>query len=309
MNILVTGGAGYIGSTLVGYLLKDNFNVTVLDNFSYESNTLGIYCHNKNFRIINKDIRDYDFLKKILPNYEIIIPLAALVGAPLCNYKKSEANQINLETNLNLFKIIGADQKIIMPTTNSAYGKGEKNQIFDENSKLKPISLYAKHKVEVEKKLTETNNFISLRLATVFGMSPRMRLDLLVNNFVYRAFTDKYIVVFEPHFKRNYIHIRDVCRAFMHCINNFKEMKNNIYNLGLEEANLTKKELCDSIKKYLNFSYFEDNFVNDEDQRNYIVSNKKIINTGFKTLFDINHGIQEIISGLEGIHLKNFRNI
>ena len=195
-----------------------------------------------------------------------------------------------------------------MPTTNSAYGTGKENQIFNENSHLKPISTYAKHKVIVEKKLLKNNNAISLRLATVFGMSPRMRTDLLVNNFVYKAVKDKYIVLFESHFKRNYIHVRDVSRAFIHCIKNQSKMRKNIYNLGLENANISKKELCEIIKKKTELNIFEENFVKDEDQRNYIVSNKKILSTGFKTKFNLENGIDELIEGYKCINVKNFKN-
>ena len=308
MKILITGGAGYIGSILVEYLVENNHQVTVVDNFMYESNTLACYCNKKNFSIINKDVRDYDFLSKEIGKYEVIIPLAALVGAPLCSQRKEDAESINLNHNIKLFKMIKGDQKIIMPTTNSAYGHGKEKEIFDESSKLNPISLYAKHKVAVEKELSNLNNFISLRLATVFGMSPRMRLDLLVNNFVYKAINDKYIVLFEGNFKRNYIHVRDVALAFLHCINNFSNMKNEIYNLGLEEANLSKKELCEKIKKYVNFFYHEEDFEKDEDQRNYIVSNKKILNTGYNPKFSIDFGIEELIKGYEGINLRSFKN-
>ena len=308
MKILITGGAGYIGSILVEYLIENNHHVTVIDNFMYESNTLACYCNKKNFSIINKDVRDYDFLSKEIGKYEVIIPLAALVGAPLCSQRKEDAESINLNHNIKLFKMIKDDQKIIMPTTNSAYGRGKEKEIFDENSKLNPISLYAQHKVAVEKELSNLNNFISLRLATVFGMSPRMRLDLLVNNFVYKAINDKYIVLFEGNFKRNYIHVRDVARAFLHCINNFSKMKNETYNLGLEEANLSKRELCKKIKKFVNFFYHEEDFEKDEDQRNYIVSNKKIMNTGFNPEFSIDLGIEELIKGYQGINLRSFKN-
>ena len=195
-----------------------------------------------------------------------------------------------------------------MPTTNSAYGKGKINEVFDEKSKLKPISQYANHKLIVEKQLMKNENAISLRLATVFGMSPRMRTDLLVNNFVYRAVKDKYIVLFESHYKRNYIHIRDVCRAFIHCIKNSKIMKKNIYNLGLEDTNISKKELCEIISKKTELNIFENNFIKDEDQRNYIVSNKKILKTGFKTKFSLEDGIDELIKGYKCIDEKSFRN-
>jgi nucleoside-diphosphate-sugar epimerase len=308
MNILITGGAGYLGAILTEYLLNENHQVTVVDNFLYESNTLASYCYNKNFKIIKKDVRELDELEKEISESNVIIPLAALVGAPLCKDKKEDADSINYRHNFKLFKKIKKDQIVLMPTTNSAYGHGSESEVFTEESELKPISLYAKHKVDVEKELTNLNNFISLRLATVFGMSPRMRLDLLVNNFVYKALNDKYMVLFEANFKRNYIHVRDVARAFIYCINNFEKMKNQIYNLGLEEANLSKKELCEKIKKHLNFFYYEDEFQKDEDQRNYIVSNKKILDTGYITKFSLEDGIKELIEGYKGINIKSFRN-
>jgi nucleoside-diphosphate-sugar epimerase len=238
----------------------------------------------------------------------VIIPLAALVGAPLCSKREEDAESINLNHNLKLFKMIKKDQIVLMPTTNSAYGHGKENEIFDEKSKLKPISLYAKHKVIVEKELMNLNNAISLRLATVFGMSPRMRLDLLVNNFVYKAINDKYMVLFESNFKRNYIHVRDVARAFVHCLENISNMKNEIYNLGLEDANLSKKELCEKINNHVSFHYYEEEFKKDEDQRNYIVSNKKILSTGYKPKFTIDLGIVELIKGFRGIDIKSFKN-
>ncbi len=308
MNILLTGGGGYIGSVLTGYLLKEKYKVTVIDNFKFDQNTLALHCNNKNLSIIKSDIRNLELLKKIVKDFDVVIPLAGLVGAPICKFNKSEAKSINLESNLALFKILEKKQLVIMPTTNSAYGKGKINEVFDEKSKLKPISQYANHKLIVEKQLMKNENAISLRLATVFGMSPRMRTDLLVNNFVYRAVKDKYIVLFESHYKRNYIHIRDVCRAFIHCIKNSKIMKKNIYNLGLEDTNISKKELCEIISKKTELNIFENNFIKDEDQRNYIVSNKKILKTGFKTKFSLEDGIDELIKGYKCIDEKSFRN-
>tara|TARA_B100001559_G_C16148986_1_gene461025 strand:- start:44 stop:634 length:591 start_codon:yes stop_codon:yes gene_type:complete len=195
-----------------------------------------------------------------------------------------------------------------MPTTNSAYGTGKTGEIFDENSKLNPISIYSEHKLIVEKELMKHKNSISLRLATVFGMSPRMRIDLLVNNFVYRAVIDKYIALFESHFKRNYVHIRDVSRAFVYCIKNSKNMKNNIFNLGLDNANLSKKELCELIKKKTELNIYEDDYKKDEDQRNYIVSNKKILKKGFKFKFSLEDGIDELIKGYKSLNIKQFKN-
>lgn len=308
MNILLLGGGGYIGSVLTGQLLVEKFNVTVLDSFIYEQNSLANVCHKKNLNIIKSDIRKIDYLKNIIKNFDLIIPLASLVGAPLCKFNEFEAKSVNLDAHLKLFEILDDTQKIIMPTTNSAYGSANGQLYCDEETPLKPISIYAEHKVIVEKNLMSRENSISLRLATVFGMSPRMRLDLLVNDFVYRAINDKYIMLFESHFKRNYIHVRDVCRAFIHSIKNFDKMKKNIYNVGLSDANLSKKELCERIKNFVNFEFIENDFQKDPDQRNYIVSNKKIENTGFKTSFSIDDGIEELIKGYNSINIKTFRN-
>ena len=308
MNILLLGGGGYIGSVLTGYLLSKKFKVTVIDSFIYEQNSLSNFCYDHNLQIIKDDIRKIDKYKDIIKNFELIIPLASLVGAPLCEFNNFEAKSVNLDAHLTLFKLISKNQKIIMPTTNSAYGSANGKLLCDENTPLKPISTYAEHKVLVEKDLMNHDNAISLRLATVFGMSPRMRLDLLVNDFVYRAIKDKYIVLFESNFKRNYIHVRDVCRAFLHAIENFNVMKNNIYNVGLSNANLSKKELCEKIQKYIKFEFVENEFQKDPDQRNYIVSNEKIEKTNFKTVFNIEDGIKELIKGYETINIKNFKN-
>ena len=246
-NILVTGGAGYIGSILVPQLLRNGFNVTVLDNFMYKVNSLSSSCLDSNLNIIRGDIRDEKLLKKILHKFEYIIPLAAYVGAPLCDSDPFTSKQVNQDATLKILDLISKDQKIIMPTTNSAYGRGDEHNYCNEESPLNPISSYAIQKVEVEKKLMETENSVSFRLATVFGMSPKMRLDLLVNDFTYRACNDGFIVLYEGHFK-NYIHVTDVAKSFIFCINNFSKMKNNIFNVGLSEANISKFELCKLIQ-------------------------------------------------------------
>ena len=309
-KILVTGGAGYIGSVLVGSLLDANFEVTVIDNFRYRQNSLGHLYVKKNLNVFNIDVLNFDHYKKYLDNHEIIIPLAALVGAPLCRYQPQLSKLINCNAVKQLIDYCGNEKKIIMPTTNSAYGSGNEKNFCDESSELKPISEYAVDKVELEKYLMDKSNAISLRLATVFGSSPRMRTDLLVNDFVYRAMIDRSLVLFEPHFKRNYIHIQDVARAFLHCINNWHSMKNQIFNLGLEEANLSKLELCEKIKKHFDsFEFFISENGQDPDQRNYIVSNKKILNTGFVTKFTIDDGIQELIKCYKFIRTNNFSNI
>ena len=309
MKILVTGGSGYIGSILVPELVKLKFQVTVLDNFMYKQSSLNHLCAFENFRIINGDIRDKILMKTILAENDLVIPLAAIVGAPLCNKDPYSAQSINHDAIIEMIKSVSKDQLILMPTTNSAYGSGDKNNYCDENSPLNPISKYASDKVEIEKKLMEREKSISYRLATVFGMSPRMRIDLLVNDFTYRAFHDSALVVFEGHFKRNYIHIRDVVNSFIHAINNFEKMKGEIFNVGLSDANLSKIELCHEIKKHIpNFVFVEEKIKKDPDQRNYIVSNKKLEGTGFLPSYTLSDGIKELIKGYTMLKNQSFGN-
>ena len=309
MKILVTGGAGYIGSILVPELIKLNHEVTVLDNFMYKQSSLNHLCVFENFKIINGDIRDKNLIKSLLKTNDLIIPLAAIVGAPLCSKDPFSAQSINHDAIAEMIKDASKDQLIIMPTTNSAYGTGDKNNYCDENSILKPISKYAIDKVEIEKLLMARENSISYRLATVFGMSPRMRIDLLVNDFTYRAYHDSALIIFEGHFKRNYIHIRDVVNSFIHAINNMDQMKGEIYNVGLSDANLSKTELCHEIKKHLpNFTFVEEKIKKDPDQRNYIVSNEKIEKTGFLPEYSLSDGIKELIKGYTMLKNQNFGN-
>ncbi len=309
MKILVTGGAGYIGSMLVPKLLDLNYKVVVVDNFMFKQTSLNHLCTNKNFEIINGDIRNQSLMKEQSRDCDVIIPLAAIVGAPLCNKDPYNAQSINYEAIKDMFGLLSKNQFIIMPTTNSAYGTGDKNNFCDENSELRPISKYAKDKVEIEKILMSRENSISYRLATVFGMSPRMRIDLLVNDFTYRAYHDSALIIFEGHFKRNYIHVRDVVRAFIHSLNNLDKMKSEIYNVGLSDANLSKLELCQEIKKHLiNFTFVEEKLKKDPDQRNYVVSNEKIEGTGFKPNYSLSNGISELIKGYSMIKNQNFGN-
>ena len=309
MKILVTGGSGYIGSILVPELIKLNHEVTVLDNFMYKQSSLNHLCVFENFKIINGDIRDKNLIKSLLKTNDLIIPLAAIVGAPLCSKDPFSAQSINHDAIAEMIKDASKDQLIIMPTTNSAYGTGDKNNYCDENSILKPISKYAIDKVEIEKLLMARENSISYRLATVFGMSPRMRIDLLVNDFTYRAYHDSALIIFEGHFKRNYIHIRDVVNSFIHAINNMDQMKGEIYNVGLSDANLSKTELCHEIKKHLsNFTFVEEKIKKDPDQRNYIVSNEKIEKTGFLPEYSLSDGIKELIKGYTMLKNQNFAN-
>jgi nucleoside-diphosphate-sugar epimerase len=250
-------------------------------------------------------------MRTLIKSADIIIPLAAYVGAPLCSKDPIGATTVNHDSFITLIKNLSKDQMVLMPTTNSAYGQGDKNNLCTEESPLNPISQYAKDKVAIERELLEKHaNTISFRLATVFGMSPRMRIDLLVNDFVYRAVYDRFIVLFEPHFKRNYIHIRDVSRAFVHGIDNFSKMRGQIYNLGLSNANLSKLELCNKIQKYLpEFVIQEASYGKDLDQRNYIVSNARIEATGFKTAFTLDNGIIELIKGYKMIKNSNYANV
>jgi nucleoside-diphosphate-sugar epimerase len=309
-HILVTGGAGYLGSTMVPELLKKGYKVTVIDNFMFKQNSLANVCSNPNFEIIRGDIRDKKIMKGCMKNADVIIPLAALVGAPLCNEDKIGATTINHDAIEMMFDLSSREQIILMPTTNSAYGTGDKDNFCTEESELRPISQYAIEKVEIEKRLLDMPNSISFRLATVFGMSPRMRLDLLVNDFTYRAFRDRFVVLFESHFKRNYIHVRDVTNVFMHALNNHDNMKGEIYNVGLSDANLSKRELCEEIQKNIpDFIIMEAKVGKDPDQRNYIVSNEKIESTGFKPSYSLDMGIQDLIKGYTMIRNTRYGNI
>lgn len=309
-NILVTGGAGYIGSILTENLLELGFYVTVVDNFMYKQASLNHLCHNPRFNIINGDIRNEKVIAPLMSKADTIIPLAALVGAPLCNKDVVGADTTNKEAIYTMLKHKSKDQRIIMPTTNSAYGSGDENNFCTEESPLNPISKYAIDKVLVEKELMDHQNVISYRLATVFGMSPRMRTDLLVNDLTYRAVNDGYVIIFEGHFKRNYIHVRDVCDAFLHAIYNFDDMKDQIYNVGLSTANVSKLELCEIIKKFVpEFTIVEGEIKKDPDQRNYIVSNAKLEATGFEPMFSLEHGVLELLKGYRMIKNNIYGNV
>ncbi|MFV2055337.1 MAG: NAD-dependent epimerase/dehydratase family protein [Thiohalomonadales bacterium] len=308
-NILVTGGAGYLGSILVPELLAHGNQVTVLDNFLFRQNSLAHVCYHDDFTIINGDIRVESVAKPLVQAADIIIPLAALVGAPMCNKDPVGATSINHDAILTMLGWLSKNQWLLMPTTNSAYGTGGKNNYCDENSPLNPISHYALEKVEIEKRIMEHCNAISFRLATVFGMSPRMRTDLLVNDFVYRAVYDRAVVLFESHFKRNYIHVRDVTRVFLHAIENFRNMSGEIYNVGLSEANISKKELCETIQKQLpEFTFVDAKVGKDPDQRDYIVSNEKLEATGFMPKYSLYNGIRELMKGYTMIKNNYYGN-
>jgi len=310
LKILVTGGAGYLGSIMVPALLAKGHQVTVLDNFMYQQNSLAQVCADPNFQVRRGDVRCEEIVKPLLAKADAVIPLAALVGAPICAADPVGASTINKEAVLGMFKNLSSNQMILMPTTNSAYGSGGKDNFCTEESPLNPISRYAIDKVAVERELMQLPGAISFRLATVFGMAPRMRIDLLVNDFTYRAVNDRFVVLFESHFKRNYIHIRDVTRAFIHGLENYDRMKGQIYNVGLSDANVSKWELCERIQKQVpDFTFIEAAVGQDPDQRNYIVSNEKIEATGFKPQHSLDQGISELIKGYQMIRNARYGNV
>lgn len=299
MKILVTGGAGYIGSVLTNFLAKLDHNVTIFDNFFFKQEHIKPRLLRNNINIIHGDVRDEKLLFDVVKKNDVIIPLACLVGAPLCDLYPEEAVHINEKSIKSLTNILSKRQIVIFPVSNSGYGIGKKNELCTETSKLNPISLYGKTKVHAEEIIMSRENSIALRLATVFGMSPRMRVDLLVNNFVYQSLLTKNLKIFEGNFKRNYVHIEDVANVFIFMINNFNKHKNNVFNFGLEEANLSKLELANKIKTYINDLIIQESeFDKDPDKRDYIVSNKKILSTGFNFKKSLDNGIQELISGL-----------
>lgn len=310
MKILVTGAAGYIGSVLVPELLKNGHEVIALDNFMYNQTSLLPYCYNKKLTVIRGDARDKNLISNCLKNVDAIFPLACLTGAPLCQIYPSEARSINVDAIKMILDLRSRNQFIIFANTNSGYGIGQRGAFCTEETPLRPVSLYGKLKVEAERFLLDAGNCISLRLATAFGISPRMRLDLLVNDFTYRAVTDRFIVIFEAHFKRNYIHVRDVAKAFIHSLNNFGHMKNEPFNVGLSDANLSKWELCAEIKKQVpEFFFFEAKVGEDPDKRDYVVSNKKMEKTGFKPDVTLKDGIVELIKGYQIIRRNQYSNI
>lgn len=309
-QILVTGGAGYLGSTMVPELLAAGHKVTVLDNFMYEQNSLAHVCHHPGFEVVRGDVRSESTVLPLLNKADIVIPLAAYVGAPLCARDPVGASSTNHDAIVMMLKHVSKHQRILMPTTNSAYGSGDENNFCTEESPLRPMSLYAIEKVRVEKELMQHPNATSFRLATVFGMSPRMRIDLLVNDFTYRAVHDRFVVLFEAGFKRNYIHVRDIARVFMHGIENFEKTNGLIFNVGLSEANVSKKELCQAIQKQLpEFTFIEAPIGKDPDQRNYIVSNAKIEATGYKPQVSLDAGIRELIKGFAMIRNTRYGNV
>jgi nucleoside-diphosphate-sugar epimerase len=309
-KILITGGAGYLGSILTPRLLQLGHKVTVLDSFTHNQPSLAAVCFDKNLSIVRGDARDPAILKSLVRDADFVFPLAALVGAPMCDQDPEAATSTNTGAVRTLLSLLSPSQRVIIPITNSGYGIGESGQFCTEESPLKPISHYGRTKVEAEKIVLDRDGSISLRLATVFGISPRLRLDLLVNDFTYRAVRDRFIVIFEGHFKRNYIHIQDVASAFIHAMGSFDAMKNLPYNVGLSDANLSKLELCEEIKKQVpGFVIIEAQVGEDPDKRDYIVSNERIEKTGFKPGYSLQDGISELIKGYSMLRKTMFGNV
>lgn len=310
MKILITGGAGYIGSVLTPHLLHQGHEVTVLDNFSFGQASLLDCCKHEGFQVVRGDCRDEAVVKPLVAKADAIIPLAAIVGAPLCKADQVGARTINQEAVEMLCRLASPSQWLLMPVTNSGYGIGEKGKFCTEDTPLRPISLYGTTKVAAETAVLSHANSLTFRLATVFGCSPRMRVDLLVNDFVHRAVTDRAVVIFEGHFKRNYIHIQDVARVFGFALANFERMKGRPYNVGLEDANLSKLELCAVIKKHVpDFTFLEAPVGEDPDKRDYIVSNQRLLATGFHPEWDLDRGIRELIKGYRIVRNSKYSNV
>jgi nucleoside-diphosphate-sugar epimerase len=309
VNILVTGGAGYIGSVLVPLLLSEGHSVTVVDSFMYQQNSLLDCCFDKKLTLIRGDVRDHRLLSELVPQADAILPLACLTGAPICARDPENAKAVNYEAVRVIADRMSRNQMIVFPCTNSGYGIGQSDIYCDEDSPLRPVSLYGRLKVDTESYLLDKGNCVTFRFATLFGISPRMRLDLLVNDFTYRAVVDRFIVLFEPHFKRNYLHVRDAARTFAHTLANYEQMKGRPFNVGLSDANLSKWELCEVIQKQIPAFYFTAAEVGkDPDQRNYMVSNQRIEATGFSTSIGLDEGIAELIKGYQVVRRDQYAN-
>jgi nucleoside-diphosphate-sugar epimerase len=309
-TVLVTGAAGYIGCILIPQLLDRGYKVVALDTYDRGDTTLAHVVANRNFEPVRGDARDEGLIKDLTSRADIAIPLAALVGAPLCKQDPIAAKTTNYDAIVSLMKFMGKEQRILYPTTNSGYGIGQKGVFCTEETPLNPISLYGVTKVDAEKAILDRGNGITLRLATVFGMAPRMRIDLLVNDFTYRAVNDRAVVIFEGDAKRNYIHVRDVAKTFLHAIDKYDAMKGKPYNVGLSSANLSKLELCDKIREYIpEFVSLTAPIGEDPDKRDYIVSNERLENTGWVPDHTIDMGIQELIRGYRMIRNGRYSNV
>jgi nucleoside-diphosphate-sugar epimerase len=306
-KILITGGAGYLGSTVTEHLLRAGYEVTVLDNLLYKQLSLLHLFKYDNFHYIKGDVRDKELLQSLVKTNDVIIPLAAIVGMPACKANPELTIDVNYKQIVNILDVLTEQQKLILPNTNSQYGSSE--TIITEDSPFKPLSLYAETKCDAENAMLRNGNGVSLRLATVFGVSPRMRQDLLVNDFVYKSVVDGYLVLFEGHFKRNYIHVQDIARTFQFVIENYEKCKGQAFNVGLSTANLSKLELAEKIKTYIpSLVIKQDEFKEDFDKRNYIVSNEKLEKLGWKPIYDLDYGIKQLIESYQIIITHNNRS-
>jgi nucleoside-diphosphate-sugar epimerase len=307
MKVLITGGAGYLGSNLTRHLLEAGYAVTVLDNLMYDQVTLLHLFGNPKFQFELGDVRDKKLLQELVGLNDVIIPLAAIVGMPACKANPELTVAVNYQQVADIVEVLRDDQKLILPNTNSQYGSSD--SIITEESPFNPLSLYAKTKCDAENIMLEKGNGVSLRLATVFGVSPRMRTDLLVNDFVYKSVVDGYLVLFEAHFKRNYIHVQDIARTFQFIIENYEKCKGHAFNVGLSTANLSKLELAEKIKSHIpSLVIKQDDFKEDFDKRNYIVSNEKLEALGWKPIYDLDYGIKQLISAYKIVINKNNQN-
>jgi len=309
-RVLITGGAGYLGSVMCEHLLAAGYHVTALDNLLYAQSSLFHFCANPRFDFVFGDARDEKLMAGLIAKHDVLIPLACVVGAPACDRDPLLARTVNFEAVAMLNRLRSKQQLVVYPTTNSGYGTKSGDMFCTEDTPLEPISLYGVTKADAEKALLDSPNAITLRLATVFGMSPRMRIDLLVNHFVYAAVTDRYLVIFEKDFKRNYVHIRDVADCFLHCIQNAKRMVGRPFNVGLDAANLSKEELALKVKEHVRDFYIHFAEVGqDPDKRNYIVSNQRLREAGFEAKRSLDDGIRELLKGYRMLKRMPFKNV
>lgn len=310
-SVLITGGAGYLGSVLTEVLLNKGYRVTVLDNLIYKQTSVAPFAYHPNFNFILGDVTNESTLKPLVESHDVIVPLAAIVGMPACKAQPELTVKVNYHQVRDIVKWVTKNQMVLIPNTNSQYGSS--TEIITEESPFKPLSLYAETKCDAEKAVLDSGNGIALRLATVFGMSYRMRMDLLVNDFVYKALENGYLILFESHFVRNYIHVRDIANTFLFMIENYDKCNNNAFNVGLSSANCSKLVLAETIKKYIpELVIVQNDFKQDFDQRNYIVSNAKLESFGWQPQYSLEGGIQELIKGYQLVTKfknKDFTNL
>ena len=310
MKILINGGAGYIGSVLIGHLLRAGHSVTVLDNLIFGQRSLFGYCSNPNFEFVFGDVRNADTVKPLVAKADAVIHLAAVVGAPACDRDVEYATTLNFGSVETLAKLVSKDQKVIYPCTNSGYGTQSGDVFCTEETPLEPISVYGRTKADAEKLLLDTGNAVAFRLATVFGVSPRMRVDLLVNDFTYKAYKDGYLVLYESHFQRNFLGIEDVARGMLFALENYDRIKGEPYNLGLDSANINKLQLAEKIKEHVPKLYIHEAAVGtDPDKRNYVVSNEKLRKAGFEATMTLDEGIAGLLKAYKMFGRSEFGNV